>query len=192
MRWPVFGLFVYLAMALEQGLGNLFEIKRVNPSFLLIVGAFIAVSAPPKVVIWSSLILGLLSDLLHPLQLQLSGLADVTIIGPSCIGYLVGGYVAIQLRGLMFRDSPTTIGLMVIAMGAFVHLIIVAALTVRGLPFMLGDPVIGWYAPDQLLRRFFILMYTAVLALPIGFALLRTDSLWGFPSVMGYRRLRRT
>ena len=190
MRWPVFFLFVYLAMAFEQGLGNLLEIKRVNPSFLLIVGAFIAISAPPKAVVWSSLTLGLLSDLIHPLQL--AGLADVTIIGPSCIGYLAGGYVAVQLRGLMFRDSPLTIGLMVVAMGTFAHLIIVVALTVRGLPFMPGDPVIGWHAADQLLRRFFILMYTAVLALPIGFALLRTDSLWGFPSVMGYRRLRRT
>ena len=60
---------------------------------------------------------------------------------------------------------------------------VVAVLTLRGV--LPTDPLPEWHAADQLLQRMLQLVYTALLAAPIGWLLRRTNRWWMFPMVRG-------
>ena len=205
MRWLVFILFSYVALAFDWGLVALFEIDagsfhRLRPSFLLILAVYVAWSAAPSVVPWAMLALGIICDLV-PLPTQGSSsemltfgprvVADFVVIGPCALGFLVGGFVAQQLKGLMSRHSVLAFAIVVVFCGVFIHLVIVALLTLRGLPITPASPVPHWNAADQLARRFMEILYTALLAIPVGFILMRTDPIWDFPLPQANRRPRR-
>ncbi len=121
------------------------------------------------------LVLGLLVDL------QPNPTPAVTIIGPASLGYLVGAYVVLQLRALVFRESVITLAALVFTTGIFIQLVIVGIYTMRGLPWLTAQPVEGWNTADQLVNRFFILLYTTVMVVPIGALLLRRRPSGAFP-----------
>lgn len=179
MRWPVFAFFAFVFLVVDDGLRTLFAIGYTRPSFLLILMVYVALWAPSSVGGWAAIILGLLTDLTSPIY-GVGQTNDVALIGPASLGYLTGAYVTYQVRGMVFRDSSLAMGVLVAVSGAFVHLVIMAILTLRGLPWPLGEPIHGWSAADQLVVRFFDLLYTAVLAVPVGYGLIRLKWLWGF------------
>ncbi len=179
MRWPVFGIVAYVWLFLEEGTRTLLAIGQITPSFLLILMVFIGLWAPPLTAAWAAIILGLMTDLTTPIQ-PANYPADVALIGPACLGYLVGVYVTIQLRMMVFRDSPLAVGVLVFLAGMFAQLVIVAVLTMRGLPWLTAQPVQGWSAADQLVHRFLVLLYTAALTIPMGYLLLRLQWMFGF------------
>jgi len=147
MNWIVFALAAYVMLALEVGLRTLLGIPGpdgVSPSFVLVLAVYIGMMAPAHVVPWAMLILGVLVDL------RPGAAPDVTIVGPMALGYLVGAYVVLQLRGLVFRESVLALSALVFAGGLFVQLVAVGLLTMRGLPWPTGQPIEGWNAPDQL------------------------------------------
>jgi len=205
MRWLVFILFSYIALALDWGLVALFQVDigslhLVRPSFLLILAVYVAWSASPSVVPWAMLSLGVVCDLV-PLPIQGHGqemlmfgprdVRDYVVIGPCALGFLAGGYVAQLLKGLMSRHSVLAFGIVVFFSGIFIHLVIVALLTLRGLPITPAEPVAQWDAADQLARRFMEMLYTGLLAIPVGFILTQTDPIWNFPLTQRSRRPRR-
>ena len=186
MRWSVFIIVAYLFLVLEQGTRTLFAIGYITPSFLLTLAVFISLWATPKTVAWAVLILGLLVDLTHPLRVVGDGHeVEFVLIGPACLGYLTMSYVTLQLRGMVFRDSPLAMSAVVLVAGTFAHLVMMALLTIRGLPLPLAEPIAGWTAADQLVTRFLDLLYTATVAAPIGYLLLRFSWIWGFPLHVG-------
>lgn len=179
MNWLVFALAAYVMLALETGLRTLLGVSGLAgayPSFVLILAVYIGLVAPSHVVPWAMLALGLLVDL------QAGPVPEAAIIGPAALGYLFGAYVVLQLRVLVFRESVITLAALVFATGIFVQLVIVGLYTMRGLPWLTAQPVEGWSAADQLVHRFFVLLYTAIAAVPIGALLLRTTPLWGLPN----------
>lgn len=184
MRWPVFALFAYVLLVLEHGLRTLFVIGHTSPSFLLILAVFIGLWAPPMTAAWAAMALGILADLGSPLQPAGQSL-DVALIGPIALGFVTASYVAVQLRGLVFRESSLAFGVMVFLAGIFAHLVTVAVLTVRGLPWFVAEPVAGWAAADQLVQRFLEVVYSAGVAIPMGYVLQRLHRVWGFPPVSG-------
>lgn len=194
MRWPVFAIFALTFLVLEDGLRTLLTIGYTTPNLLLILMVFVGLWAPSMIAGWAAVILGVLTDLGSPIY-DVDLVGDVALIGPACLGYLCGTYVICQLRGMVFRDSSLAVGVLVAVAGAFVHLVIMAMLTVRGLPWPVGEPIPGWSAADQLVARFFDLLYTAVLAVPIGYVLIRLKWAWGFTpsgsSAMGSGHHRR-
>ena len=179
MRWPVFAIFVFVLLAFQEGLKGLWVIADVTPGFLLILAVYLALSAPAATAKWACLIIGLLVDLTttYPLDGRLDGLV---LIGPACLGFLMGAVVILELRGLVFRDSPVALPLMVFTAGIFVHLVIVALLTVRGLSWVLSEPIAGFSPALDLWYRFWQLVYSSAVALPLGFVLFMLDSWWGF------------
>ena len=196
MRWPIFLIFAFVTLVLELGLKHLIYVGEstywITPSFLLVLGAFLSMWAPSRHVLWAMLVLGLLVDLQPPGIPVGDSVSATNIIGPFALGYLFAGYAALQIRGLMYRETPLAIAAMTFALGIFVNLVGVALLTFRGLPLpFLSDPIPGWSAADQLFHRFLELIYSAVLAVPLGFLLLRTYPIWGFDAVkgMGVRRM---
>ncbi|MFW6059676.1 MAG: hypothetical protein ACODAQ_05810 [Phycisphaeraceae bacterium] len=179
MNWLVFALAAYVMVALETGLRALLGVSGPDgayPSFMLILAVYVALLAPAQVVPWALLVLGVLVDL------QMGPVPEAAILGPAALGYLFGAYVMLQLRVLVFRESVITLAALVFATGIFVQLVIVGLYTMRGLPWLTAQPIEGWGAADQLVRRFFILLYTTVVALPVGALLLRTTPIWGFPN----------
>jgi hypothetical protein len=174
MRWPVFAIFVYLFASLDVGLAGLLQLAGIRPSFMLILAVFIGLSAAPMPLAWAMFIIGVVVDVIDcPVQ-------DATILGPAALGYLFGAWAILQFRGLLFRQSPLALGAMTFIVGVFIHLVIVALFTIRGIPWIVGEPVDQWTAADQLYQRFLQLLYTAVLAVPLGVVLIRLDHLWGF------------
>jgi len=172
----IFLLFAYLATVVQGGLNPLWEIPggagSATPSLLLILAVFIALTGPGVVACWAALILGAIVDLSSP----------VAVLGPHAIGFALGAYVVLQLRSLVFRESVFTMALMTLAAGIFVHLAAVALVAIRGMPITPGEAIEGFRAADELVSRFFNVLYATVMALPVGWLLLKTSLLWGFPS----------
>jgi len=178
MNWIVFAIFAYLALALENGLDQMLSVGVVTPSFVLIVAVYVAMTANRSAVPWALLILGLLEDLTHPYHVG-HGL-DLPVVGPYALGYLAAAAICLQLRGMMATGSPLSVALLVIPAGILMQVVAVAMVTLRRLPLLQSDPVTGWIAADELVHRFGVLGYTAALALPVGFVLIRTAPLWRF------------
>ncbi|MEX0884814.1 MAG: hypothetical protein WD009_00100 [Phycisphaeraceae bacterium] len=176
MNWLVFLLLAYAAAALESGLRGLLVIGSTTPSFLIVLAVYVGLLAPASVVPWAWLVLGVVADL------QPGPLAEGPIVGPMALGYLVGGVLVLQLRKLLFRESALALVACVLAAGAAAHLVAVALLTARGWGWILAEPIAGFSPADQLATRALDLVYSALLALPVGLVLLRTTKIWGFAS----------
>jgi hypothetical protein len=180
MRWSVFILTAYVALLLQAGLGNLLVYGEtdVTPSFLLIVGVFVGMWAPPQTVAWAMLSLGLITDLTRGYPIGSSQM--VYLIGPASLGYLLGAMAICQLRSMVFRDSALALAVMVLLVGILVHLGTIATLTVRGWPWLPGEPIVDFSATRALVEAFKALLYTTAVALPVGFVLQRSSPLWRF------------
>ena len=96
---------------------------------LLVLLCFVSLLAPGALTLWAALLLGLIAD----------ALAGTPIVGPHALGFMLGAYLVLQLRGLVFRESVFTLAFMTLAAGVFVHLAAVALLAVRGLPLTPGE-----------------------------------------------------
>ena len=173
MNWLTFAILAYFGYALQILLGPVWPIDGHAPMVMLILLVFIGLQAPPMAVAWSALILGLLTDIF--LQKHTVGL-----IGPWALGFLAAGYAMVQLRNLLFRDSMFTIGIMTLIAGLFALLVATTLYAFRGIPMLGNEPIVGFKAYEQLYSGFFTLLNTAVVAIPLGYALLRTRPLWGF------------
>lgn len=166
-------------LVLQLGLRPLLAIGGISPSFLLVLLVFVAMSTRRITVAWASICLGLLVDLTYPISMT-DHVADMAIVGPASLGYLVGGLIVTRLRGIVFKDSPIAMPTMAIAAGFFVHLTIVAMLVIRQLPWLEAEPIPHWNIADQLADRFCMVVYTAVWAAPLGFVFVRLRPIWGF------------
>jgi len=183
VRWSVFILFAYLALALELGLVNLLAITGPGgaaPRFTLVLVALVALRADVRHAVPAAMVLGACVDLAEPFG-GAQVLRDTVALGPAVLGYGLAAYVGLQCREIVFRDSAIALAAVVLVAGLFAELVIVALLTLRGLPVAGGEAIPGWDAFDQLAGRLADLFYTTVLAAPLGWGLHRTGRLWGWP-----------
>ncbi len=180
MRWPFFILIAWVMLGLEFALSPVLTLSNIQPQLLLVLVVFIAMHAPPLHVAYACLGLGLCYDLNLQHHLPLDAARDVVLVGPMAVGMVVGGWVALQLRPMVFRASLTGLAIVTLIAGAFVHLTAVALITARGLPGLPCEVIPHWSAADQLWTRFFEILYTAGLALPLGYLLGRLQPLFAF------------
>ena len=173
MNWLIFLLMSYAALALEAGLRELWVVGTAAPSLALVLAVYVGLLAPASVVPWAWLALGVAADL------QPGPLPQGPIIGPMALGYLTAGLMVLQLRKLLFRESILAMVACVLAGGAVAHLVAVGLLSLRGAGDAVGEPMAA-FAASQLAGRAVELVYTAAVALPVGWLLLRTTGLWGF------------
>lgn len=195
MRWTTFTITTFIALVLELGLRTLWVVYLggvgagpVSPSLLLILAVFVWLWASRPAALWAAVVLGVLVDL-QPMAI-VGARADAAVIGPSSLGFLTACAITLQMRSVMFRTSPLTMGLLVAVAGLFAHLITVSILTVRGLPVLTYGPISDWSASSQIYTRFFELLYTAIVAVPSGWLLMRTRAWWNFPSINTGRQRR--
>lgn len=173
MNWLTFSILAYVTYSLQVVLGPAIAIRGHEPVLMLVLLVFIGLQAPAMSVAWSAIVLGLLCDVL--LQQHAAGL-----IGPWAVGFLAAGYAMVQLRNLLFRDSVFTISIMTLVAGVFALLVATTLHALRGVPVFGNEAVEQFSAANQLYRGFITLLYTAVVAMPAGYGLLKMRSLWGF------------
>ncbi len=186
MNWLAFSIVAYLCLLMQVGLTPLLGIPDpmgVTPNFLLIYAVYIGMNAPPRMVGWSMLIVGLLENLLP------GPLPAGPILGPETLGYLFGAFAVLQLRGLVFRESVISLAMLVLFVGIFIELVIVALYSARGLPFLLGQPIPHWDPSDQLFERFWVLLYSVVVSLPLGGLLIKLSPVFRFSPAQRSERL---
>ncbi|MCA9290382.1 MAG: hypothetical protein KDA25_04585 [Phycisphaerales bacterium] len=183
MRWSVFIVFAFVAFVFDVSLAGLFAVGRdaaFEPSIIACLAVFIALFASRMSALWACWILGMLVDLSHGV-----GLPDATtirILGPHALGFVIAGYMLLQVRTMVFRRRALTF---VVLTFSFLVLAHVAAVAIAALRSWLPGTEAVWagHRPvDELFRRFFLAAYSAVVAFPVGWALVRTVPAWGFQS----------
>lgn len=174
MNWLAFIAAAYISYALQGGLAPLWTLNGITPNLLLVLMIFVGLHAPRSVTLVAAMILGLLMDL-RPGPLASGG----ALVGPHTLGFLIGGYATLQLRNLLVRGSVITLVLLTFIVGSFTALTEVLLYSLRGLPMLAGEPM-PWRALPQLLVRGQGLIYSAVLAVPLGLLLKFSIKSWGF------------
>lgn len=177
MRWFVFIVIAYLFMAVQ--VSGVLDLPAAfgafgRPFVVLILAVFVGLSAPPRIAMIAWGTLGLMLDLTTVWPLAGSG--GVTVIGPYALGALAAGYTLLELRGMLFRQHPLTLGAMVVLCGVAMHLVVVGLFTIR----QWYDPLDDWIAKEQLLTRGAGLAYTAALAVVLAWPLLKLAPALGF------------
>ena len=178
MRWLVFIVVGLLAVALETSfvdwLFTLPALGEVYPSLVGVLVVFVALFAPRATALWAAWGLGLLLDLTLPEP------SDLLVVGPHALGFVAGTCVVLYARAMVFRRRALTIGLLTLACLLAAGVVEVTVHTVR---LWLGDAALysaGFHPAIELLRRIAIALYSALLALPVGWMLVRTLPVWGF------------
>jgi cell shape-determining protein MreD len=188
MRWPVFIVFAFVCCALEISVRNTLRLDAlygVSPSFVACLATFIALFAHRLSALWACWILGVLMDLMPR-----GGPSTVFPIGPNALGFVVAGYVIILLRTMVFRRRVLTIGAMTFIFLISASIVSVALLIVRSWypPVNPDMPPEPYFAMRDLAWRAMVALYSGVLAaVPVGWALLMTTTLWGFGAASSRR-----
>lgn len=173
MNWLTFTILACVAYAIQVALQPVWSINGREPMLLLILLVFVGLQAPAITAAWSAILLGLLVDIM--LKQHETGL-----IGPWALGFLAAGFALVQLRNLLFRDSMFTIGIMTMVAGVFALLVSTTLHKLRTIPLLGNEQMQSFSAADQLYHGFATLLYTAIIAIPVGYGLLRIRDLWGF------------
>lgn len=174
MRWAVFAIFGFVLVVIQLSLRNALTLQslwQISPNVVAPLAVFIALFAQRSAVLWACWLLGLLVDL----SPQSAG-ATYHLLGVNALAYTAGGYVIMQLRTTVFRRRVLTVGFLTLVFIVAATLVSVMLLTIR-----------SWY-PGELSYRplaglgkgVLIAVYSGIIAIPLGWLLNQTFSLWGF------------
>jgi cell shape-determining protein MreD len=178
----VFLIVLLLTLALEMSLKRVFvfnDFANVAPSFVIVLLVYLALLAPRMQVMWAALLMGVLLDLSDPLQAP--GGEIVYLIGPHAIGSVFAAFLIVQMRVVVFRQRLITMIVFVLLAFLAANVIRVLLLGVRG---WFGEALVwgGGSVGGELLRVLLVAVYSCVLAVPIGWLLLKSTPMWAFQS----------
>jgi cell shape-determining protein MreD len=177
MRWPVFVVFAFVALTLEVSLRNTLRLESLwnaSPSFVACLAVLVAMFTNRLTALWACWMLGVLMDLLQP------GQDGARVIGPFAIGFVFAGYIITLLRTMVFRRKAITMGAMTFVFLLASDIVAVFVLTIRT---WYPDTSVGAWSPMRALAAYAMeALYGGVIAIPVGWLLLLTLPIWGFPS----------
>lgn len=194
MRWPVFLIAAFLFLALDSGFMGLLTLHRMGgiaPHIVFALVVFICLFANKLSALWACLVLGVLMDITLPPR-GAGGLAfgagqTVNLIGPHALGALLAGYCIVQMRTMVFRQRALTIGVLTTAATFIAGLVAIALYIIRS---WYGEPITyptEGSAFAEIFRHMGIALYSGLVAIPVGWILLRTLPVWGFQSTLSRR-----
>jgi hypothetical protein len=179
VNWLVFAAAAWVFAGVEKGLRDALTLGQsgITPSFAFVLMTFIAMTAPRATVLWSSVALGLVMDLIFEVPLK-QGTGTVTIPGPHVLAFALGCQLILSMRGLMIRRNPLTLGFLA-CMGALVsNTTLVTIFTLRN---MLGAGL-AWETRHELLAGLGSAPYTGVIAIALAFVLFPLAGPLGLPN----------
>lgn len=183
MRWSVFAAFAFILIVVQVSVRNVFtleQLRGLSPDLVACLVVFVALFAHRSSVLWACWILGMLMDL-APSDRGL----EYHLLGPHALGYVAGGYLILQLRTMVFRRRMITMAFLTFTCLVATALVAVSILVLRS--GLYSEAVLPTGAFRELLFRFGIAIYSALLAMPVGWLLNATMPLWGFQS-LSHRR----
>ncbi len=191
MNWIVFLVLVIVALAFDVSVGVVLRLQTlggIGPQLLVPVVVFVALHAPRTTVLWACLIAGLLIDFTTPLP-RAGGLSVVYVPGPTALGMFFAGSLVIQLRGMLLRSRILTMSAMTFVSMMAVGIMVIALYVVRS---WYPDDNVAYFSAEtataEMWRRAGSAMYTAAIALPLGWLLMATTPMWGFQHATTRRR----
>jgi cell shape-determining protein MreD len=179
MRWPVFLVFGFFALALDTRFVGILTLERMGniaPHIVVTLAVFVCLFASRLSALSACLLLGVMMDLTVPPP----GANIVYVIGPYGLGLLFGGYLILQMRTMVFRQRAVTIGALSFAATLAMAIVMIAIYMIRSwygenVTYPVADSL-AW----ELFRHIGIAIYTGLFAIPLGWLLLATYPLWGF------------
>jgi len=155
MNWPVVALALYLTLGVELGSRAALTIAgSFVPSLLIALVALIAAFAPMTAALWIALLAGALTDLTTPVATT-SG--PTIVLGPSAVGFVVGTYAVLTIRGLFLRRHATSLVVLAVIAATCAGLTAAGLLAIRQITdsgFTLAGP--------QVISRLGSALYTAI------------------------------
>ena len=186
MRWPIFIAAALVALVADLSLMPGLQVAGISPRLLVVLVVFVAMHVDPQTANWSALIAGLLADLSDP---SMTGpRAPLYILGPHAIGMLFGVQAVVGLRGIVIRRNPLSIGALCFVMSIAEGLVWVGWWTLRSWYPDSSPPWGDGSSLAQVGRQFLQALSTAVIAIPVGWALIMSTPFWGFASSTGNQR----
>ena len=97
MRWIVYFILAYLALAIQSGAGPYLRWQGAPPNLVLLVAIFIAVNAPKDAALLGCFSLGVMQDLLTQ-----------TPLGLYALSYGLVGMFVVSTQQVVYREHPLT------------------------------------------------------------------------------------
>ena len=166
MRWLTYFILAYVVLGLQVGLAPYVAYQGAAPNLVLLAVVFIAINAPRDAALLGCFSLGVLQDLMTQQPLGLFALS-----------YGVLGMLIVNTQGVVYREHPLTH----VSLALIGGVVTSTLLLVHGWVYPPG-PRDGPLGPVRLsiATEFTRLLYTAVLALPVLWALQRMKRLFNF------------
>lgn len=177
MSWIVFLVITWLAFGLELGFRDALRLAPgdVAPSFVVPMLVYVALSAPPRQVLWAALFTGALIDVTWAVP-RTDAAVDASVLGPHALGLLIAAQFVLAVRGMVIRRHPLTLVVLSVAAAAVMEVVVVALMTTHEL---YGDPI--QFSPTgELVSRLLSALYTAATALGWAVVMRLADPLFQF------------
>ncbi|TVQ52447.1 MAG: hypothetical protein EA377_10245 [Phycisphaerales bacterium] len=186
MRWLVFGIIAFMLLVLDTSFVTVMQVRNVAPMLSIVLLVYVCLFASRLSALTACLTLGLAMDLATP-PLSMQGEGTLTLIGPHAIGFLFAGYLILQVRTMVFRQRVITISVLTFVATLAAAVVMTAIYVVRS---WYGDGVNYPTQPSAMwsfLRWGGVAIYSALIALPLGWMLLSTTPIWHFSAGHAHR-----
>ncbi len=181
MNRLVFTAAALIALALDSALLPVLQFGSSWPSSLAVLVTFMCIGADRSQVPWAALFCGLAVDLSTPVVGPEGEV--LRLIGPNALGFAFGSTLVLSMRGMLLRRSPWAIGAATLAFLLANSVVMVAIWSAR---YWLQEGPMPW-PPGGALGEMVHLSWAAILSalagIPLGFILIRSTPVWGFPPV---------
>lgn len=173
MNWPATLILGYLFMGAELGLRDGLGLSPggASPSLVVPFVVFIALHAPTTPALWTAILMGLCVDLTTQ-----RGPEGLVIVGPNALGFLLGAYFVLTIRGFMIRRNPWVLVLLSILTSMLAGIVVVAIFSFRKI---YHEPI-DFGSGHQLIERFFASLMTGGAALIVAALLFPVVGVFGF------------
>lgn len=177
MRWLIFAIIAWFCIGLELGFADALQIGNgtAQPSFVMILLAFVALWTTTGHVVAAALICGVVLDLVFVVPLRTGD--TIVVLGPHALGCLLGSYTARTMRGLMFRRGALAVGFLAMVATFVSCVVVTACLRIRGFYEPLDIPS----ASSSLFAGLIASLITFGVGIPFGWLLGALRKPLGFP-----------
>lgn len=178
MRFSAYCIALWFCLGLDGGLADAFQLGSIDvaPSFTVVLLTFICLWATHRSALTAALLTGVCMDLLNDVPTSYAG--ATYIVGPHALGCTLAAQLVLTIRALIFRrTNVVTLALLTAASAMLISIAAIAVISIRS---MLDIDIVYTRPVTNLVPALLSALYTATLALIMGFVLNTFRPLFGF------------